>query len=104
MSVATLFALGCCSLQASCDSERAHGGAPRAAPAVSTRLPGGAGGWPAPSAAIVPKEQYTIEEKRCNPNDADCLPEPYNLSEDMIVGTVTGPPYKYRASNKRHPM
>jgi hypothetical protein len=111
--VATLFALACCSLQASCDSERARGGASRSAPAVSTLQPGGTGSSPAsavqpkprPSpSAIVPKEQYTIEERRCNPNDADCLPEPYNGSEDMIVGTVTGAPYKYRASRQRYPM
>lgn len=114
MTVGTLFALGCCSLQVACDSERARGRASRAAPAVSTLQPGGAGSSPAPSAvqpqstpsqsAVVPKEQHTIEEKRCNPNEADCLPQPYNGAEDMIVGTVTGAPYKYRASNKRYPM
>lgn len=114
MSLATLFALGCCSLQASCDSERARGGASRASPAVSSLQPGGAGSSPTPSAvqpeptpsqsAVVPQEPYTIEERRCKPNDADCLPEPYNGAEDMIVGTLTGAPYKYRASRKRYPM
>src|SRR4051812_46824367 len=96
MSLATLFALGCCSLQASCDSERARGAAPRTAPAVSTPQPGRAGSSPTALAVqpeptpsqspVVPKEQYTIEEKRCNPNDANCLPEPYEGGEDMIVG------------------
>jgi hypothetical protein len=57
---------------------------------------------PSPS-AVVPSEGHTVEEERCPPN-ADCLPEPYNGSEDMVVGTVAGNPYKYRASGKRYPL
>jgi hypothetical protein len=113
MSVATLFAWGCCSVQASCDSERTRGEASGAAPAVSTRQPEGVGSSPTPSAiqpAVAPSasanvpEQYTIEAERCNPNEADCLPQPYNGAEDMIVGTRTGAPYRYRAGDKRYPM
>lgn len=113
MPLAMLVALGCGGLQASCDSERARGGATPAL-AVSTPPTRGTASAPVPSAvqpqpapsqsAVVTEEQYTVEEKRCNPSDADCLPEPYNGSEDMIVGTVTGAPYKYKASKKRYPM
>jgi hypothetical protein len=111
---AALFALGCCSLQASCDSKPNRGSASRVAPAASTRLLLGTGSSPVPSAIqpaatpsasiVVPREESTIEEKRCTPNEADCLPEPYNGSEDMIVGTVNGAPYKYQAGRKRYPL
>jgi hypothetical protein len=113
--LATLFAvLGCGSLQLSCDSERTRDVPARSSPAVSTPAPQAASSAQVPSAAPpastpspsadVPKPEYTVEEPRCAPNEADCLPEPYNGGEDMIVGTVTGAPYKYNAHAKRYPQ
>jgi hypothetical protein len=103
-SLATLFALGCCTVQAACDSDRSHGVAARAVQTASAPVPSVVApvALPSPS-AVVPSEELTVEEERCPPN-ADCLPEPYNGSEDMVVGTVAGAPYKYRASRKRYPL
>jgi len=57
-----------------------------------------------PPSGTLPKAEYTIEEERCKRNEPDCLPEPYNGREDMIVGTFTGTPYKYDAKRKRYPL
>jgi len=107
-----LFVLGC-SLHTSCNSDSAPGNGSRATPALSTQLAGRAAGPPSASAepeatsppsAIEPKAEYTIEEERCKRNEPDCLPEPYNGREDMIVGTLGGIPYKYKAGSKRYPL
>jgi hypothetical protein len=110
--LAVLVGLG--SAQASCDSQRGRGGASGGVPAASARplqmakntsVSSALPVQPAPSASsVVPKEQFTVEEPRCAPNEADCLPEPYNGSEERIVGTLTGAPYKYNASRERYPL
>ena len=48
------------------------------------------------------EEILMIEPARCLPSEPDCGPEPYNGSEDLVVDTLSGSPYRYRAGAKRH--
>lgn len=99
--LATLIALGGCSLLASCDPERARDSAVSAAPAPAPVEPEAA---PSASAVAPKKAEPTVQERRCTPDETNCLPELYNGRDDMIVGTVAGAPYKYKPGQKRYPL
>lgn len=99
-----------CSMQHSCKTEPRRS----SSPALPANTPENSASARAPASVAPPttsspatttqSDRYTIEPRRCAPDDPECLPEPYNGSEDMVVDTLSGSPYRYRASAKRYPL